>query len=94
MASLTFNHLFTQTIFTGSYCDSAGLSTPTGPCDGGYYCPEGQNVSAPAAYVCTPGHYCPIGNPVQTSCSSGTYQDQYGQVWLKNIFFELLMDKN
>ncbi|CAG2223568.1 unnamed protein product [Mytilus edulis] len=63
----------------GSYCDSAGLSTPTGPCDGGYYCPEGQNVSAPAAYVCTPGHYCPIGSPVQTSCSSGTYQDQYGQ---------------
>jgi hypothetical protein len=67
--------------FAGYYCESSGISTPTGPCDGGYYCPEGQNVSTPASYICTPGHYCPVGSPVQISCLSGTYQDQYGQVF-------------
>ena len=74
------NHFHGCIYFLGYYCASSGLSTPTGPCDGGYYCPEGQNVSSPAAYICTPGHYCPIGSPALTSCPSGTYQDEYGKV--------------
>ena len=34
----------------GKYCQGTGNEEPTGPCAAGYYCPPGQNVSAPAAY--------------------------------------------
>ena len=56
------------------------MSEPRGPCDQGYYCPEGQNVSSPDAYTCTPGHYCPTGSPNLVACEPGTYQDLFGQV--------------
>lgn len=64
----------------GYYCETTGLSAPTGECSMGYYCPAGQNVSNPTAYICTPGHYCPAGSPSEVSCSSGLYQNEAGQV--------------
>ena len=67
-------------VITGYYCDSYGMSEPRGPCDQGYYCPEGQNVSSPDAYICTPGHYCPTGSANLVACDPGTYQDLFGQV--------------
>ena len=30
---------------TGDYCGEPGLNQTSGPCDAGYYCPPGQNVS-------------------------------------------------
>ena len=66
--------------FSGMYCASNGLALPTGLCDPGYYCPEGQNVSSPVPYVCTPGHHCPTGSPAEVPCSPGNYQDEFGQV--------------
>ena len=67
-------------ILSGSYCGDYALLAPSGPCDAGYYCPEGQNVSSPAAFVCTPGHYCPGGSATELSCVPGSYQDEFGQV--------------
>ena len=45
----------------------------------GYYCPEGQVVRDPSAYLCPVGYYCPQGSASQTLCASGTYQDEAGQ---------------
>lgn len=64
----------------GYYCETTGLSAPTGECSMGYYCPAGQNVSNPTAYICTPGHYCPARSPSEVSCPSGLYQNEAGQV--------------
>lgn len=71
-----FNYLI---FIAGFYCGNHGLEEPSGPCDAGYYCPGGQNVSNPSDYSCTPGHYCPTGSSKQIDCASGTYQDQFTQ---------------
>lgn len=63
----------------GSYCETQGLSSPTGKCDPGYYCPSGQSSKKPAGFRCTPGHYCPNGSISERPCQSGSYQDEYGQ---------------
>ena len=63
----------------GSYCGTQGLSSPTGECDQGYYCPQGQLSKRPGKFKCTPGHYCPNGSTSERSCESGSYQDEYGQ---------------
>ena len=39
----------------GSYCGGYGNSVATGPCDAGYYCPQGMNTSAPMEYTCPQG---------------------------------------
>ena len=64
----------------GFYCEDSGLSEPTGPCDAGFYCPGGQNVSSPAEYECSPGHYCEVQSTQEQGCPSGTYQNEFGQV--------------
>eukprot|EP01135_Chromosphaera_perkinsii_P005913 Nk52_evm8s371 gene=Nk52_evmTU8s371 len=58
----------------GSYCETTGLAKPTGQCTAGYYCPAGQNVPNPPAFVCQAGHMCPTGSASQVRCPSGTYQ--------------------
>ena len=35
----------------GEFCPGIGRETSAGDCDAGFYCPGGQNVSAPAEYV-------------------------------------------
>ena len=58
----------------GQYCGSQGLPSPSGDCDPGYYCPEGQDTATPSNYTCTLGHYCLQGVGYPTPCASGTYQ--------------------
>lgn len=72
--------LILRKYFAGYYCDNSGLTAPRGLCSQGYYCPAGQNVSAPPDYACTPGHFCPDGSPTQLACSPGTYQDEFTKV--------------
>ena len=60
----------------GSFCDSEGLSRPTGKCSAGYFCPEGstsaqQNVS-PA------GSFCPEGSDAPEPCPKNTYRSEEG----------------
>ena len=62
---------------SGWYCDREGLPEPTGLCQRGYYCPEGQVTDTPANYTCPEGHYCKTGYGDPAPCPSGKYQ-----VWL------------
>ena len=63
----------------GYYCSGYANTHPTAQCDEGYYCPPGQNMSAPYEYRCPQGHYCPQGSPEAIRCASGSYQDQEAQ---------------
>ncbi|RUS80923.1 hypothetical protein EGW08_011304, partial [Elysia chlorotica] len=63
----------------GYYCLEYGLSTPTGQCDAGFFCPEGQSVPRPTDLPCSPGHFCLAGSHNQTGCPSGTYQPHWQQ---------------
>ena len=67
----------------GSYCDTNGLSAPTGPCEGGFYCVGGARKPKPKTLDeggarCTVGHYCPIGSSEPVPCGPGTYADAEG----------------
>ena len=62
----------------GSYCGSEGLAIPSGPCQAGFYCPEGSEIPNNATYSCNPGHMCPEGSATQQLCEGGTYQDETG----------------
>lgn len=73
-ADISMCHLCTP----GSYCSGVGNPEPSGVCDAGYYCPGGQNVSAPINYQCPRGHFCPLNSSVPLGCPSGTYQDAVG----------------
>ena len=55
----------------GSYCETTGLSAPTGLCDEGWYCPLGS--SSPQTTRCQPGEFCPAGSVDATPCTSGSY---------------------
>ena len=57
----------------GSYCESRGLTKPTGYCKAGYYCPHGS--SNKTAIECPIGTYCPPRSTVYKYCSAGTYTD-------------------
>ena len=60
----------------GQYCSvnrEQGLTEPTGACSAGFYCPGGQNDTAPAAYTCPPGHFCPKQSVHPAKCPGGTF---------------------
>ena len=63
----------------GDYCDSPGLTTPTGPCVAGYYCSLGAEVDRPSQGFtggpCPDGHYCPLGSSTPTACPPGTFRN-------------------
>ena len=63
----------------GFYCASTISSTPSGPCDPGYFCTTQQTVSNPSAGAATIGHFAPGGTPAEIACSIGTYQDLTAQ---------------
>ncbi|CDW74865.1 cast multi-domain protein [Stylonychia lemnae] len=63
----------------GTYCESSGLSAPTGQCARGYYCPQGQKTPRNPDYICPIGYRCPLGSTDPISCSDYTYQDMKGQ---------------
>ncbi|XP_063762752.1 SCO-spondin isoform X2 [Eleginops maclovinus] len=66
-----------QLCLGGFYCDSAGLTKPSGLCSGGYYCVEGAVTSTPTDGIkggpCPEGYYCPEGTVQPLPCESGTY---------------------
>ena len=68
----------------GMYCETPGLTLPTGDCNAGYYCPGGSNTSTPLSLsgsmgdTCTLGHYCPAGTANPLACAPGTYADRTG----------------
>ena len=57
----------------GYYCEDYGLTSPTGPCLEGWYCPswEGSMVATPKNYTCFAGHYCPNGTAYPLACKPG-----------------------
>ncbi|XP_035857407.1 zonadhesin-like [Sander lucioperca] len=61
----------------GFYCDSVGLTKPSGPCSGGYYCIKGAVTSTPTDGItggpCPEGYYCPEGTVQPVPCDPGTY---------------------
>ena len=68
----------------GYYCESSGLSSPTGPCSGGHYCLEGSYTATPngaqlTGDVCPKGHYCPTGSSRPLTCDAGTHNPDLGR---------------
>ncbi|CAH1797049.1 unnamed protein product [Owenia fusiformis] len=65
----------------GSYCETSGLSQPTGLCQRGYYCPSNHSTTTktPTELPCTPGHYCPEGSSEPLGCPGGESQPNQGQ---------------
>lgn len=53
----------------GSYCDSSGLSAPSGLCPEGYFCPEPTIGSTDN--ICPIGNICPEGSPDPIPCPAG-----------------------
>ncbi len=66
----------------GYYCATTGITSPTGLCGAGFYCPEGIPTSAPPTFVCTAGSYCPLGSSLPIACPSGTFNNLTGSVSL------------
>eukprot|EP00817_Percolomonadidae_sp_ATCC50343_P003418 CAMPEP_0117418838 /NCGR_PEP_ID=MMETSP0758-20121206/542_1 /TAXON_ID=63605 /ORGANISM="Percolomonas cosmopolitus, Strain AE-1 (ATCC 50343)" /LENGTH=4727 /DNA_ID=CAMNT_0005199587 /DNA_START=68 /DNA_END=14251 /DNA_ORIENTATION=+ len=62
----------------GFYCGTTGLTAPTGKCSKGFYCPPGQSIPAPAAYICTQGHFCNEGAIQPSPCPAGTFSNTPG----------------
>ncbi len=60
----------------GYYCDTPGLSYPTGLCNEGYYCPGNETITEPSPqnYKCQPGFYCPPASAWQIPCPSGLWR--------------------
>ncbi|KAG8141531.1 hypothetical protein E2320_007142, partial [Naja naja] len=66
----------------GRYCrgdanwkpDAMGLSSPTGPCTAGFYCPANFSSFSPTAFLCPEGHFCLPGAAHPTPCPTGEYQ--------------------
>ncbi|KAJ7305007.1 hypothetical protein JRQ81_010764, partial [Phrynocephalus forsythii] len=62
----------------GFFCASLGLSSPTGPCAAGFYCPGNFSSFSPTAFLCPEGHFCQPGAAYPTPCSTGKYQPNRG----------------
>ncbi|XP_070399343.1 multiple epidermal growth factor-like domains protein 6 [Nothobranchius furzeri] len=66
----------------GLYCNSSGLTHPSGPCEKGYYCSGGSMFSKPSdestGDICPTGHYCPMGSAFPIPCPDGTYSNTTG----------------
>jgi len=61
------------------FCEGHGLSSYSGPCAAGYYCPGGQKVERPVEYVCQKGFRCPGGTSAPIACDGDNeYQDEIG----------------
>jgi hypothetical protein len=91
----TFNGLAQQsscTLCAGSYCSTIGLTTPTGECTPGHFCPAGSTSmhlceagtfcsqsSMIEAQVCMVGSFCPsMGLTAALACTEGSYCDRIG----------------
>lgn len=63
------------------YCETPGLSYPTGPCDGGWFCIGASEHDRPGDTAqggrCEPGYFCPNGSSAMVECTPGWYCDAY-----------------
>ncbi|XP_032305021.1 zonadhesin-like isoform X2 [Coturnix japonica] len=64
--------------YPGCFCASIGLSSPTGPCTEGFYCPANFSSFSPTAFLCPKGHFCRSGAAHPTPCPAGEYQPARG----------------
>ena len=80
----------------GSYCDTEGLTTPSGLCDPGYICREGSTTSQPdedptdpnaVGYKCPKGGYCLKGSYQSIACPPRTYNPFEAQMDASNCLF-------
>ncbi|CAG9336329.1 unnamed protein product [Blepharisma stoltei] len=66
----------------GKYCETAGLSAPTGDCAAGWYCITGAVIDRPVTSsqggICPRGSYCAAGSGTYTACTAGSYCNQQG----------------
>ena len=67
----------------GKYCDTIGLTEPTGDCDAGYYCIEGATSAAPVddlprGDICTAGGFCAAGSSQSQACPEGQFNNATG----------------
>ncbi|CAL8373179.1 unnamed protein product, partial [Gadus morhua 'NCC'] len=67
---------------SGSFCNSGGLTQPSGPCSPGHFCTQGASeaspVSQPYGDLCPKGHFCPEGSASPKPCPMGSYLRQTG----------------
>ncbi|XP_053729819.1 SCO-spondin isoform X1 [Synchiropus splendidus] len=61
----------------GMFCSGWGLTSPTGTCVAGFYCPGGDS-SATGSDVCPPAHYCPEGTLSPIPCPAGSFANRTG----------------
>eukprot|EP00762_Andalucia_godoyi_P006917 ANDGO_08315.mRNA.1 Reticulocyte-binding protein 2 homolog a len=64
----------------GKACTITGLTAPNVDCTAGWYCPAGQAVATPSAFICPPGHYCPTGSSLPIGCAPSLYQSSSNAV--------------
>ena len=66
----------------GAYCDSSGLSSPSGLCAAGWYCTNGSSEAKPTnasdGGICPEGHACVAGSSQPLPCIAGTYTNSTG----------------
>ncbi|KAJ7990480.1 hypothetical protein DPEC_G00300750 [Dallia pectoralis] len=66
----------------GFYCNSAALTSPSGPCMSGHFCSGGATGPAPVSQsfgdVCPSGHYCPDGTGSPRPCPAGSFHPERG----------------
>ncbi|XP_064629299.1 uncharacterized protein LOC135488586 [Lineus longissimus] len=63
----------------GSYCGYEGLTSPSGECWAGYYCPGGMKQPNPSSHVCPRGMQCPNGSAQYQPCEAGAYTSTAGK---------------
>ncbi|XP_028563977.2 uncharacterized protein LOC114585457 [Podarcis muralis] len=64
--------------YPGFFCAGVGLSSPTGPCAAGFYCPANFSSFSPTAFLCPEGHFCQSGAAYPAPCPIGEYQPNRG----------------
>ncbi|KAL8012133.1 putative tyrosine-protein kinase ephrin type A/B receptor [Plasmopara halstedii] len=66
----------------GQYCDSYGLSAPSGSCFAGFVCSGASPIANPIGrnygYVCPVGNYCPEGTKSAIPCPLGSFRTESG----------------
>ncbi|KAF8822661.1 GCC2 and GCC3 domain-containing protein, partial [Cardiosporidium cionae] len=67
----------------GMFCNTTGLTKPSGMCSEGFFCPNGSVSPMPHGSICTAGSFCPEGSSSMTSCPKGTVSDRKGMAICK-----------
>eukprot|EP00466_Bigelowiella_natans_P015235 jgi/Bigna1/85198/estExt_fgenesh1_pg.C_20409 len=78
----------------GYYCETTGLTAPTGICKEGFVCRTGSNSSSPLGdpsndkdnSKCALGGYCPEGSSIPKACPKGTFLNFTGAVNASQCF--------